>query len=129
MRDRFLIFAALLAFAGLMTFPIWSGNAPMPIIPKAKGTHCVRDTEWMRRNHMKLLMHGRDDVVHRGIRNKDETLPGCMNCHVSRQADGTYPSVTSDKFFCNSCHFSMGVKTDCFSCHTNRPEPAKGDAL
>lgn len=125
MRDRLLIFAGLLAFVGLLTLPIWNGATPMPTIPQAKGTHCIRDTEWMLKNHMKLLMHVRDEVVYRGIRDNEETLPGCMSCHVSRLADGRYPSVTSPKFFCNSCHGSVGVKIDCFSCHTNRPGPVE----
>lgn len=104
--------------------PAFAGGVPVPAIPKAKGTHCIRNTEWMRRNHMTLLMHEGDEAVHRGIRSKEETLPGCMSCHVSRLADGHYPSITSKKFFCNSCHGYVGVKIDCFSCHTNRPGPA-----
>ncbi len=135
MRDRLLIYAGLAVFVGLLTFPIWraalaNATADGPVLQMPAGrTHCVRDTAWMRRNHMKLLMHVRDDVVYQGVRHKDETLPGCMNCHVSRLADGSYPSVTSPKFFCNSCHGYAGVKTDCFSCHTNRPEPEKFAAL
>ncbi len=101
-----------------------SGGASQPAVPKAKGIHCVRDTEWMRRNHMELLVRERDETVHQGIRNKQETLPGCMSCHVSRLPDGHFPSVASKKFFCNSCHTYVGVKIDCFSCHTNRPDGA-----
>lgn len=110
---------------GLLLAPMaFASGVPKPDIPKAKGLHCVRNTEWMRRNHMKLLMHERYLVVHKGIRNEQETLPGCMSCHVRRLPDGHYPSVTSKKFFCNSCHTYVGVRIDCFSCHTNRPGPA-----
>ena len=124
MRDRLLMIAGLSVFVGLFTMPIWRAvvaktAAGAPTLPVAVGqTHCVRDTAWMRRNHMKLLMQVRDDVVHRGIRIRDETLPGCLNCHGSRLADGQVAAVSSPKFFCNSCHNYAGVKTDCFDCHS-----------
>lgn len=128
MRDRWYILAGLAVVVGLLTWPAWRapalrGAATVPAVPAARAgtTQCVRDTEWMRRNHMKLLMQVRDDVVHRGIRNPDETLPGCMNCHASRAANGRYVSATSPQFFCNSCHRYAGVTTDCFSCHSSRP--------
>jgi hypothetical protein len=134
MRDRLLIGAGLAVFVGLFTLPVWrpllaNATPSSPTLPlparQAGPSHCVRDTAWMRRNHMKLLMQVRDDVVHRGIRNRDETLPGCLNCHVSRLADRSFPAASSPKFFCNSCHNYVGVKTDCFSCHANRPEPGE----
>ncbi len=99
-----------------------TGRVPMPKIPAAKGAHCVRPTQWMIKNHMKLLMQLRYEAVHEGIRHKAESLPGCINCHVSRLPDGKYPSVTSRKFFCNACHEYVGVRIDCFECHTNRPQ-------
>ena len=130
MRDRLLIFAGLVVLVGLLTWPSWQGllareaaSAPTPAVREGL-THCIRDTAWMRRHHMELLMHTRDDVVYRGIRDPNETIPGCMNCHLTRLADGSYPTVSSPQFFCNSCHSYAGVKTDCFSCHSNRPNPA-----
>jgi len=116
---RQIILAMLLAL--LATVPAVAGDVPTPVIPAAKGTHCVRPVAWMRKNHMRLLMQLRDAAVHEGIRSRQESLPGCMNCHVSKQADGTYPAATSPKFFCNACHAYAGVSIDCFSCHTNRP--------
>ncbi|HUY84527.1 MAG TPA: hypothetical protein VMU86_08115 [Steroidobacteraceae bacterium] len=113
---------ALLAL--IAAVPAVAGRVPRPEIPAAKGAHCVRSTEWMRRNHMQLLMQLRYEAVHEGIRHVRESLPGCMSCHVSRLANGTYPPVTSPRFFCNACHRYVGVSIDCFSCHTNRPEPA-----
>ena len=114
------IFLAML-FALFAAVPAVAGSVPMPVIPAAKGTHCVRPVAWMRKNHMRLLMQVRDAAVHEGIRNKDESLPGCLNCHVSKLADGSYPAATSPKFFCNACHAYAGVSIDCFSCHTSRP--------
>ena len=132
MRERLLILAGLAVLVGLLTWPSWQGlaareaaSAPQPAV-RAGLAHCIRDTAWMRRNHMQLLMHGRDAVVHQGIRNPEETLPGCMNCHLTRLADGSYPAVSSPQFFCNGCHRYAGVQTDCFGCHSNRPDPATG---
>ena len=129
MRDRPLILAALALVLVLFTAPFWRGalahmRGEAPVIPAAKGAHCVRPVAWMLKNHMKLLMQLRYEAVHEGIRHRRESLPGCMNCHVSKLADGRYPSVNSPKFFCNACHDYVGVRIDCFSCHTNRPDAA-----
>lgn len=134
MRDRLFIFSGLVLLIALLTYPVWyaalanaTANGPALQLPAGQ-TNCIRDTEWMRHNHMKLLMHERNEVVHQGVRKAGTSLPDCMNCHVSRQADGSYPSVSSKQFFCNNCHSYAGVKIDCFSCHTNRPEQAKSGA-
>ena len=126
MRDRPLILGTLALMLVILTAPFWHGALAYtgnvaPVIPPAKGPHCVRPRQWMIRNHMKLLMQLRYEAVHEGIRHKAESLPGCISCHVSRLPDGKYPSVTSRKFFCTACHDYVGVRIDCFSCHTNRP--------
>jgi hypothetical protein len=126
MRDRPLILGVLALLLVILAAPFWYGvlahtDAAAPVIPPAKGAHCVRPRKWMLENHMKLLMQVRYEVVHEGIAPKDETLPACMSCHVSKLADGKYPSVRSKKFFCTACHDYVGVRVDCFSCHTNRP--------
>ncbi len=129
MGDRPIILGALALLLVILAAPFWDGvlahtGGVPPAIPAAKGAHCVRPTRWMLKYHMKLLMQLRYEAVHEGIRHKDESLPGCMSCHVSRLPDGKYPSVTSKKFFCNACHDYVGVRIDCFSCHTNRPDAA-----
>ena len=53
-----MILAAL--FAGAATFASAladesAGRTPVPVIPKGKGDHCVRDTAFMRRYHMTML--------------------------------------------------------------------------
>ena len=45
-----------------------TGRTPVPHPPKAQGGHCVADTEFMRRNHMKMLYHQRNETVHLGVR-------------------------------------------------------------
>lgn len=131
MRDRPVILAGLVLLMALLTAPFWHGlmartGGASPRIPAAEGRHCVRPAAWMRRYHMKLLMQVRYEAVHEGIRNRQESLRGCMSCHVSKMADGRYPSVTSRKFFCNACHEYVGVRIDCFSCHSNRPDSGSG---
>ena len=61
---------AALAWAGSEAQPKTSG-APKPVITKAvKGEQCVEDTDYMRRNHMKVLDQHRDKTVIEGIRTK-----------------------------------------------------------
>lgn len=131
MRDRPVILGGLALLLAMLTAPFWHGalartGGALPAVPAAKGAHCVRPVAWMRRNHMKLLMQLRYEAVHEGIRNRQESLPGCIGCHVSKMADGRYPSATSRKFFCNACHEYVGVRIDCFSCHSDRPDSGGG---
>jgi hypothetical protein len=107
-----------------------SGRTPRPNPPKAQGEACVRDTDFMRRNHMTLLMHQRDDTVHRGVRTKnpgtkDLSLSGCISCHAAPGADGRPVSYADPGHFCRACHSYAAVSIDCFECHASRPAPAK----
>lgn len=99
--------------------------APQP--PKATGGSCVKDTDFMRRNHMKLLMHQRDETMHQGVRGKPEGLTNCITCHAVKDEAGKHVSYSSPKHFCRVCHDYASVSLDCFECHTSRPE-AKGHA-
>ncbi len=77
--------AALFAGAAAIGFAVAeepAGRTPMPAIPKAKGDHCVRDTAFMRRYHMVMLKHQRDETVHEGVRGGDFSIMGCVNCHA-----------------------------------------------
>ena len=91
------------------------------IVPTPKGEKCVEPTADMRANHMKYLLHKRDDTVHQGIRTKKHSLTECINCHVTPGKDGSIARVSSDQHFCSSCHRSVSVKLDCFECHADRP--------
>ena len=112
-----LALAALLAWTGFVPA---HAAAPKPVDEKAiKGEQCVEPTEYMRRNHMKLLTHQRDETVHEGIRTKKYSLKECINCHASQQTG----SVTAAKDnFCVSCHTYAAVKIDCFDCHSSKPQ-------
>ena len=96
-------------------------DTPLPSLPKGKGEQCVEPTEVMRRDHMKFLMHQRDETMHRGIRTKKHSLIECLDCHTQTNKQGTYISVNADGEFCQACHAYSGVKMDCFECHATTP--------
>jgi predicted CXXCH cytochrome family protein len=121
-----LFFAALLlpAFA-LAVQAEEGGRVFVPAPPKGKGDSCVADTEFMRRYHMTVLNHQRDDTVHDGIRTKQFSLKECIECHAVNGPDARPVTEESPKHFCRSCHDYAAVKIDCFECHASRPEPDK----
>ena len=89
-----------------------------PTINIFKGDKCVRPTEDMRRNHMKYILHQRDQTMHEGIRTTQYSLKNCVDCH----ADPKTNSVLGKDGFCASCHQYAAVTIDCFSCHSPSPE-------
>ncbi|MDH5547525.1 MAG: Hdr-like menaquinol oxidoreductase cytochrome c subunit [Gammaproteobacteria bacterium] len=116
----YLISALLLA---AFSVSLVQADVPKPDVPKAiKGEQCVEETGFMRRNHMELLKHQRDDTLREGIRTVKHSLQGCLSCHAVKDSDGTFVSVKSEKHFCNSCHSYAAVKIDCFGCHNSKPQ-------
>ena len=115
----------LLLLLLVMSAPALAG-APKPDIPKAaKGEQCVEDTAFMRRNHMNLLMHQRDETVHLGIRTKKHSLKNCFTCHVVKDASGQPVSAKDPRHFCRECHDYAAVQVDCFQCHKATPSDSK----
>lgn len=94
-----------------------------PVIPKAKGEQCVAETDFMRRNHMKVLLHQRDKSVFKGERSKRFSLQGCVECHAVPGPTAQPVTYKDPKHFCRSCHEFIAVKIDCFECHASRPDP------
>lgn len=82
---------------------------------------CVRDTPFMRRNHFELIKHQRNITVHEGVRKTDDSLAGCVNCHVRHDAAGEPVPVNAPGEFCATCHTRAAVTFDCFSCHATVP--------
>jgi hypothetical protein len=110
---------AAFAWNGAMA-PAQAGEAPKPVLTKAvKGEQCVEDNDFMRRNHMKVLNHHRDETVIEGIRTKKYSLKECINCHASEKT-GSVAKAKDD--FCVSCHSYAAVKIDCFDCHSTKPQ-------
>lgn len=110
-----------------------SSRVPQPVIAPAKGGQCVADPAFMRRNHMVMLKHQRDDTLRRGNRTGTASLKACVACHVSPasasasvnagvSAGAGAGAATPATHFCQSCHAYAAVKIDCFECHASTPE-------
>ena len=96
-----------------------SSRVPKPVHVIAKGDKCVEPIEYMRKNHMEVLLHHRTRTMHQGIRTAQHSLTGCVECHANPQT-GSVAAGKED--FCQSCHAYAAVKIDCFECHSTRPE-------
>jgi hypothetical protein len=124
----------LLAVAGLVwalgAQPAAAGEDFVTPGSKAAGlANCVAETEFMRRNHMELIKHERDIVVHEGIRDGKDSLAGCIACHVAPGPDGAPVSVYAHGQFCKSCHEFAAVDVNCFGCHSTVPNPVSGASM
>jgi nitrate/TMAO reductase-like tetraheme cytochrome c subunit len=114
----------------IFTLNLASGEVPIPNPPKAKANfsnsqECVEPIEVIRRNHGLFLKHSRHDTMHKGIRSIRHSLVDCINCHVTKDAEGNYPSISEgSEHFCRSCHTYTAVTIDCFTCHASQPENA-----
>ncbi|MBI5815665.1 MAG: sulfur reduction protein DsrJ [Nitrospinae bacterium] len=85
---------------------LFTGAAAAPSLTiKKDGKKCVKDPEWMRHNHMKFLLHTREEAVREGIREEGHGIAGCRSCHPNRAE------------FCDKCHGYVGVKPECWNCH------------
>jgi hypothetical protein len=105
------------AFTAASSVPAAAG-VDLPKIEKGKGEKCVEDTQFMRRNHMDLLKHHRDDTMRKGIRTTKHSLKKCVECHASEKSG----SVAANKEdFCAACHSYASVKLDCWDCHATKP--------
>jgi len=102
-----------------------AGSTLLPVIPMGLGDACVEDTDFMRRNHMELLKHQRDETVLKGVRSEQYSLKECLSCHVVYGPDAMPVTVASPAHFCRSCHDYAAVSIDCFQCHASRPEPGE----
>ena len=124
MYDGSKIITGVVILLALITFPTWytlaSGgkyDLPEPKIVTEE-EQCIESKQYMRENHMNLLLDWRETVVRDDIRTYvasdgreyEISLSGtCMDCH-SNKAD-----------FCDQCHNSVLVQPDCWTCH-NEPE-------
>jgi len=112
--------AALVAVAALGWLAPAIAAAPAPgglALDRARSGPCIEEPQVMRRIHMDLLKHGRNDTVHLGIRDRKASLAACVDCHANSR-DGSV--VGSDTHFCQGCHAYAAVKLDCFECHSSR---------
>ncbi len=123
--------AVSLALLVLSSASFAGDRVPSPVIPKATSKAknggpegCVEPVSDMRRNHMKYILHQRDETMHKGIRTSRHSFKRCINCHVVKDKKTGKPVNHKDKrHFCNSCHNYAAVKIDCFDCHASTPKP------
>ncbi len=92
---------------------------PDPATP-ADQQQCVEPTDVMRRDHMKFLLHQRDETVLEGIRTKKYSFTGCIDCHAQAGEDGQIVRAQDPEYFCTECHTYASVQIDCFECHSDR---------
>jgi hypothetical protein len=101
-------------------------NLNTPAIQQLAVKQCIESTEFMRANHMQLLVKWRDEAVRKGkteyINSQGKSfkisLQTCLNCHSD-------PALNTSDQFCVSCHNYTAVKPNCWSCHTWPTEAAK----
>jgi predicted CXXCH cytochrome family protein len=105
----------------LAASPVWAADSVAPKLDTGKGGECVKDTQWMRKNHMHMLKHQRDESVRKGARVESEALKACVECHASTQDDSVTARADS---FCVGCHRYAAVKIDCFECHASKRKEA-----
>lgn len=99
-----------------------SGSAVVEGSKAASMESCVVPTAEMRRNHMDYLKHEREEVVHKGARGSDYSLPNCVSCHAAQDQAGHALPINAENQFCESCHKNAAVKITCFQCHRKVPE-------
>lgn len=130
MSDRPYIYAGLLVFLVLITFPFWNGlgqsasgpepDLDTPVIQQLAVKECVEPAAFMKANHMKLLEDWRTLALREGRRSYQASSgktyeisleKTCLKCHSNKEQ------------FCDRCHNYAGVKPDCWNCHV---PPGKG---
>lgn len=126
MRIYLLLLSVLVLFINGIVTAEETGRIPGLEIPKAKGPFseaqpCVEPLDVIRSQHGSLLKQQRDATMRLGIRTEKHSFVGCIDCHVTPDEAGNYPSIKTPEHFCNSCHTYAAVHVDCFDCHATKP--------
>lgn len=127
MRNRGWIIGGIIIFAALATFPFyWNAlgrRAPFPVLElPLKEKECIEPVEYMRTDHMRLLVAWRVAVVRddlfiytasNGKQFEMNMQKTCLGCHTPRER------------FCNRCHDYNDVTPPCWDCHVAPAENSK----
>src|SRR5271169_3598240 len=124
LRTTVLVIAMCLANLSLANLAV--GGQLQPKLDIGKGGQCVEDPKFMRLNHMRLIIHQRDETVRRGIRGSKYSLAGCIDCHASTKNNSV---LGSNENFCQGCHSYAAVRIDCFECHSSKRKIAHASAI
>lgn len=130
MRIYLLLLSVLVLFVNGAIIAEETGRIPGLEIPKAKGPFseaqpCVEPLDMIRSQHGSLLKQQRDATMRLGIRTEKHSFVGCIDCHITPDEAGNYPSIKTPEHFCNSCHTYAAVHVDCFDCHATQPDISK----
>jgi len=107
-----LLVACLLSFSAGA-----AGDSLKPALDIGMGGQCVKDPQWMQKNHMLLLKHQRDETVRKGVRDDKVSLKNCIECHASSTDNSV---IGRNDSFCEGCHRYEAVSIDCFECHSSK---------
>ena len=117
------IIPGIILFVVIFTLPFWMNiftpkyNYPelaKPVGPNGEVLECVEPAEWMRANHMDLLIEWRDSALRdekriyvssTGREWETSLQKTCMECH------------TDYNKFCDTCHVQNAVEPYCWDCH------------
>jgi hypothetical protein len=92
-----------------------------PALDAPRGAQCLLPNGEMRRQHPDMLKHQRDRTVRLGERGAPVSLRSCINCHANAVDASVLGGPTH---FCQGCHEYVGVRLDCFECHTPKADAA-----
>ena len=100
-----------------------ASHSTLPKYPEPVGEKCVEPTDIMRREHMNMILHQRDETVHKGIRGitAKHSLKDCIDCHAGYDEQNKPLPINAKGQFCESCHTYAAVSIDCFGCHRTTP--------
>lgn len=98
-----------------------SSRVSLPKYPQPVGEKCVEPTDVMRKEHMNMILHQRDETVHNGIRGAKHSLKDCIDCHAGYDEKNQPIPINAEGQFCESCHTYTAVSMDCFGCHRTTP--------
>ena len=129
MNDKKIIITGLIIFIAIILFPFWYGllkaaHAPeLKLTEKAKAAkECIRDTEYMRAEHMQLL----DEWRHSVVRNAERVYVNSSGKEFNMSLSNTCLDCHSNKAdFCDKCHDYASVKPYCWDCHLDNPKEKK----
>ncbi len=117
------VIPGLIIFAAAFTLPFWANigspkydypDLKVPVGDNGEKLECVEPAEWMRANHMELLIEWRDSALRdtkrvyvssTGKEYETSLQNTCMKCH------GNYDE------FCDKCHTQNSVSPYCWDCH------------
>ncbi len=124
------VIPGLVVFVGIFTMPIWLNfgsekyEYPEMALPKGEivlngqtvdaGAACIEPKEWMRANHMSLLIEWRDQA----LRNEKRVYVASDGRKWETSLQNTCMACHGDKTeFCDKCHNTNSVNPYCWDCH------------